>query len=191
MKFHAGTGYDNFNDFVSEEAIEYANNGDGVTYLVWNIFCGEDGVETRRGLVAYYTLAATSIPYEDRIRLDEEEAKLSGEEFDVQICGISALEIKLFAVNEKYQDVFYEYKGTELPVSAWIMRSIIDYANSLINTVLGFKAIFLHALPNAEKFYKNNGFHSVEKNMKPLHCVDSDYQAMYLSLREVYMNYDD
>lgn len=190
-EFCAGTGYDNFNDFVSEEAVEYANNGDGVTYLVWNIFCGEDDVEIKRDLVAYYTLAATSIPYIDRIRLDEEEAELLGKEFDIQTCGISALEIKLFAVNEKYQDVFYEYKGIELPVSAWVMRSIIDYANSLINMVLGFKAIFLHALPNAEKFYENNGFHPVEVNMKPLHCVDSDYQAMYLSLREVYMNYDD
>ena len=54
LKFNAGDGYDNFNGFVSEEAIEYANNGDGVTYLVWNIFCGEDGSETRRELVAYY-----------------------------------------------------------------------------------------------------------------------------------------
>lgn len=191
LKFNAGDGYDNFNGFVSEEAIEYANNGDGVTYLVWNIFCGEDGSETRRELVAYYTLSATSIPYIDRIRLDEDEAKKLGKEFDIQTCGISALEIKMFAVNEKYQDIFYKYEGTELPISAWVMRSIIDDANSLINTVLGFKALFLHALPNAEKFYENNGFHSVEKNMKPLHSVDSDYKAMYLSLRKVHMNYDD
>lgn len=191
LKFDAGNGYDNFNDFVSEEAIEYANNGDGVTYLVWNIFCGEDGSEVKRELVAYYTLAATSIPYVDRIRLDEEEAKISGKEFDIQTCGISALEIKMFAVNEKYQDTFYEYGGTELPVSAWVMRSIIDDANSMINTVLGFKALFLHALPNAEKFYENNGFHPVEENMQPLHSVDSDYKAMYLALKKVHMNYDD
>lgn len=71
------------------------------------------------------------------------------------------------------------------------MRSIIDYANTLICGVLGFKAIFLHALPNAERFYENNGFHPVEINMQPLYCVDSDYKAMYLSLREVYMNYDE
>ena len=136
-------------------------------------------------------MAATSIPYVDRIRLDEEEAKISGKEFDIQTCGISALEIKMFAVNEKYQDTFYEYEGIELPVSAWVMRSIIDEANSMINTVLGFKALFLHALPNAEKFYENNGFHPVKENMQPLHSVDSDYKAMYLSLRKVHMSYDD
>lgn len=191
LEFNAGDSYDNFNDFVAEEAEEYANNGDGVTYLVWNIFCGADGNEVKRELVAYYTLSATSIPYIDRIRLDEDEAKILGKEFDIQTCGISALEIKMFAVDKRYQDTFYEYKGTELPISAWVMRSIIDDANSLLNTVLGFKAIFLHALPNAEKFYENNGFHPVEKNMKPLHSVDSDYKAMYLSLRKVHMNYDD
>lgn len=190
LEFNAGKSYENFNDFVTQEAVDYADNGDGVTYLVWNVFYSEDGREVNRDLVAYYTLAATSIPYIDRIRLDDEEVKLTGKEFDIQICGISALEIKLFAVNEQYQDVFYEFNGTELPVSAWIIRSIIDYADSLIHTVLGFKAIFLHALPNAERFYENNGFHPVEMNMQPLHCVDSDYQAMYLSLRKVYMNYD-
>lgn len=189
--FNAGDGYDNFNDFVSKEAIEYANNGDGVTYLVWNIFCGEDESEIKRELVAYYTLAATSIPYIDRIRLDEDEAKILGKEFDTQTCGISALEIKMFAVNKKYQDTFYKYEGIELPISAWVMRKIIDHANSLIHTVLGFKAVFLHALPSAEKFYENNGFHPVEENMQPLHSVDSDYKAMYLALKEIHMTYED
>lgn len=42
---------------------------------------------------------------ESRIRLDEEEAKELGKEFDIEICGISAVEIKMFAVDKKYQDV--------------------------------------------------------------------------------------
>ena len=189
--FNAGTGYDNFNDFVNEEAIEYRDSGDGATYVVWNVFTGENGVEQRREVVAFYTLSATAIPYEDRIRLDKEEAELIGREFDSQICGISALEIKMFAVDEKYQDVFFEFDGEDLPISAWIIKSIIDDANDLINNVLGFKAIFWHSLPNAEDFYASNGFNQVEKNMQPLHCVDSEYIAMYLSLKEVHMNYDE
>lgn len=147
FEFHAGDHFENFNDFIAQDAIEYAENGDGVTYLVWNILYAENGMELK---------------------------------YDMQICGIPALEIKMFAVNEKYQDMFYEYGGLDLPISAWVMRSIIDYANTLICGVLGFKAIFLHALPNAERFYENNGFHPVEINMQPLHCVDSDYKAMYL-----------
>lgn len=189
--FHAGEGFWNFDDFVSGEAEEYAHNGEGTTHLVWNVFCDEKGQETRRELVAYYTLAATAIPYIDRIRLDEDEAKETGREYDIQTCGISALEIKMFAVNKDYQDKFYLFEETDLPISAWIIRNIVDHAESLIHTVLGFKALFLHALPNAEKFYENNGFHSMEKNMQPLHSVDSQYKAMYLALREVRMNFDD
>ena len=36
-----------------------------------------------------------------------------------------------------------------------------------------------------------NGFNPVEVNMQPLHCVDSEYTAMYLALKEVHMNYDE
>lgn len=110
-------------------------------------------------------------------------------QFDIEICGISAIEIKMFAVNEKYQDLFFEYDGESLPVSAWVMQSIIDYAQTLMDEVVGFKALFLHSVPEAEKFYKINGFNPMEINMQPLHCVDSDYTAMYLALKEVQMNY--
>lgn len=189
-KFNAGKGYENFNDFILEEAASYKNDGNGVTYVVWNVMYNDFEKEISREVVAYYTLAATAIPYEDRIRLDEEEAKELGKEFDIEICGISAVEVKMFAVDKKYQDVFYEYEGEDLPISAWIIRSIIDFADSLLNNVLGFKALFLHSLPNAEKFYISNGFNPMEINMQPLHCVDSDYKAMYLALKEVRMNYD-
>ena len=80
QKFNAGKGYENFNDFVVDEANDYKNIGDGVTYTVWNVFLDDLGKEEKRELVAYYTLAATSIPYEDRIRLDEEEAAEEGME---------------------------------------------------------------------------------------------------------------
>lgn len=189
-KFYAGSEYSNFNEFIIDEAIDYAKTGDGVTYVVWNVFCDEMGNEVKRDMVSFYTLAATAIPYEDRIRLDEEEAKKLGEEYDIEICGISAIEIKMFAVDESYQDVFFKYDGEDLPVSAWIMRNIIDFSYSLMNSVLGFKALFLHALPEAENFYRMNGFNSVEINMQPLHGVDSEYKAMYLALKEVHMNYD-
>lgn len=190
QSFNAGEGYENFNDFILEEADEYSDSGNGTTHIVWNVIYDENGIEQTREIVSFYTLAATAIPYEDRIRLDEDEAKELGEEFDSQICGIPALEIKMFAVDVKYQDLFYEYQGEDLPISAWIMRSIIDYANDLINNVVGFKAIFLHSLPDAEKFYLANKFNPMKINMQPLHGLDSEYTAMYLTLKEVHMNYD-
>ena len=190
-KFDAGKGYKNFNEFIVDDALEYRDNGNGVTYVVWNILYDELGKEAKREIVSYYTLAATAIPYEDRIRYDEEEAMEKGEKYNIEICGISAIEIKMFAVDVKYQDVFFEYDDEDLPISAWIMRNIIDFSNSLLDGVLGFKALFLHSLPEAEKFYLDNGFNPVEINMQPFHCIDSDYKAMYLTLKEVHMNYDE
>lgn len=189
--FNAGEEYVNFNEFIADDALQYRDEGNGVTYVVWNVICDDLNNEIQREIVSYYTLSATAIPYEDRIRVDEKEATETGNEFDIEICGISAIEIKMFAVSEKYQDVFYTYDGEDLPISAWVMRSIVDFAYSLLEGVLGVKALFLHSVPEAEKFYIANGFNPVEANMQPLHCVDSAYKAMYLSLKEVHMNYDD
>ncbi len=191
QKFDAGIEYKNFNEFILKEADDYKNSGDGVTYIVWNITYDNNSHEIDREIVAYYTLAATSIPYEDRIRLDKNEAIEKGQEFDIEICGISALEIKMFAVTKKYQDVFFEYDGENLPISAWIMKNIIDNANEISDSILAFKAIFLHSIPSAVNFYKRNGFNPVEINMQPLYCIDSEYSAMYLTLKEIHMNYDD
>ena len=191
QRFNAGKKYISFNDFIKKDAAEYRDMGEGVTYVVFDVQYDKEGKEIHRECIAYYTLSAISIPYEDRIRLDKEEAQETGREFDIQICGIPAIEIKMFAVDEKYQDVFYQYRDEKLPISAWIMRNIINYANSLLENVIGVKALFLHSVPEAEAFYVKNGFHFVEKNMKPLHCIDSEFTAMYLTLREVHMNYDD
>ena len=189
--FSAGTEYANFNEFLNDDAIEFKENGEGVTYVVWNVEYDENNEEIGRDIISFYTLAANAIPYEDRIRLDEEEARETGQDYDIEICGISVIEIKMFAVAERYQDFFFEYEGEDLPISAWIMRNIIDYANSLTNDVIGFKALFLHSLPEAEEFYIKNGFHELEKNMRPLHCVDSEYRGMYFSLKDIHMNYED
>ena len=191
LQFKAGIGYENFDSFLLKEAREYAENGDGVTYLVFNVLSDEYGSEVYRELVSYYTLSATAIPYIDRIRLDEEEVNQTGEKYSEEIWGISALEIKMFAVDEKYQDVFFEYEGEDLPVAAWIIRNIINETSVLMNRVVGFKALFLHAIPEAEKFYQKNGFNPMKINMQPLQSIDSEYTAMYLTLKEVYMNYEE
>ncbi len=68
MHFNAGSGYENFDDFVMEEAEEYSENGDGAAYLVFNVLYDENHHELSRELVSYYTLSATAIPYVDCIR---------------------------------------------------------------------------------------------------------------------------
>ena len=71
--FNAGSGYENFNDFIVSEASEYKNTGDGVSYVVWNILYDKDNIEIDRDIVSYYTLSATAIPKHDSISCDEEE----------------------------------------------------------------------------------------------------------------------
>lgn len=190
VSFHAGRRYKNFDDFLKYEAISYREEGNGVTHTVWNVLYDDNGEEISRDIVAYYTLAATSIPYEDRIRNDEAEYLKTGEEFNVEICGISAVEIKMFAIDSRYQDVFYTFAGEDLPVSAWVLRCIINYTTSLMNETLGFKALFLHSVPEAQSFYFKNGFRPIEINMQPFYCPEADLPSMYLTLREVHMNYD-
>ena len=50
--FNAGSGYENFNDFIVSEASEYKNTGDGVTYVVWNILYDKDNIEIDRDIVS-------------------------------------------------------------------------------------------------------------------------------------------
>ena len=169
LEFDAGTGYENFNDFIKEEASDYQNSGDGVTYVVWNVFYNEDDKEVSREIMGFYTLATGAIPYTDRIRLDEIEAKATGKEFDEQTCGLPIVEIKMFAISKKYQDVFYEYGDEIITISAWIMRNIILNIMSILDNVVGFKGIFLHSLPEAESFYLKMDLVYWKKICK--HCI--------------------
>lgn len=61
-EFHAGEGYENFDDFITDEAIDFQENGDGVTYVVWNVQYDANGDEVDRNIIAFYTLAVTAIP---------------------------------------------------------------------------------------------------------------------------------
>lgn len=191
LNFDAGEDYKNFNSFLTDDSLDLCDDGDGVTYLVWNVINEEEKQTITKDLVGYFTLSSTAIPYEDRIRLDDEEAKKFNKEFDITICGISALEIKMFALNKTYQDLFYEYDGVDMPISAWVLHSIIDYATQISSEIVGFKAIFLHSVEEAESFYSKNGFVYVPPNVKPLYSIDGEFKAMYLPIHEVYMNYDE
>ena len=182
--FDAGDENFSFNCFIKDEAKQCSKLGQGATYVVLNETLNINGVINKE-IISYYTLTSTAIPYEDKIKLDPEESGGCGEEYDIQVCGVPAVEMKMFAVSKNYQDVFYEYEGENLPIAAWILRRIVNYANSMITSIVGFQALFLHSVPEAENFYLKNGFRLIEENMKPLYCVDYDFKPMYLALREI------
>lgn len=70
------------------------------------------------------------------------------------------------------------------------MRNIVNHVEATISDVMGIKAIFLHAVPEAEDFYKKNSFTALLENMNPLECIDSEFTPMYMSLRDVIINYE-
>ncbi len=185
-QFDAGSENLSFNEFIHSDAENYTNAGDGVTYLVFNYIN-----DTDRELVAYFTLCSGAIPYTDRWKLPDDEREELGIEYDEKICGIPAIEIKMFAVSSKYQDVFFRYEGEEKPVAAWILSDIIHMALAIKDTLLGIKAIFLRSVPSAEEFYKKCGFDYILKPMNPFYCIDDEFKAMFIPFVKVNMHYEE
>lgn len=175
-----------FNSYISgNEAKEDIANGDGVTYLVFN-----QKSFFRKELVAFYTLLSTSIPFWSRIKLDEDEI-IDGNEYNNQLYGVNAVQIKMFAVDKKYQNKFFKLGEFDMPIAAWILRSIIDQIDDWSDSLMGIKAIFLHSAIDAENFYKRNGFDYTDEKQRPFDSEDYDLAPMFFQLREINIVYDE
>ena len=177
LAFNAGKDYIEFNDYIQQRtggcAIYDRNHGMGVTHLIWDNF--ENG---KRKIVAYFTLSTIAVPYDDgNFKTDEEKADLS------KYPPINGAEIKMFAVDESYQDSFYLYQGEDKPVSAWCLSYIIDFISNLSEEIISIQAIFLHAIENAQDFYYTNKFSYAPTIMKPLYSADSDFPIMWMPLK--------
>lgn len=181
--FNAGERNSTFTDFLFNEYQDYSEAGDGATYVIINTAGIRN--DNNPDIVGYFTISANAIPAISRVRDD-----LTGK-VDEETWGIPVMEIKLFAINELYQDVFYESEELKAPISAWCLLNLVDLANQFINTVMGFKALFLHSVPEAEEFYKRNGFIEIKENMIPLQEIDSEYTPLWMPLREIGIPYDE
>lgn len=71
------------------------------------------------------------------------------------------------------------------------LKSIINTVEEMSKTLIGCKAIFLHAVPKAVDFYLRNGFQFLMENMTPLYSFDAEFTPMFLTLYELHINYDD
>ena len=78
--------------------------------------------------------------------------------------------------------MFYISEGLGLPVSAWCLRYIVDYARDISTTIMGIQALYLHSVPSAESFYSANGFSYIPHLIHPLYSIDADFRMMWLSL---------
>ena len=74
-----------------------------------------------------------------------------------------AIEITLFAVDERYQDIKTE-DGCEC-LSAIIFYELLSYISYLTDEVIGATKVILYATPKAIPFYTKCGFGAFENNM--------------------------
>ena len=162
-----------FDDFIKEEAINDMISGDGVTYLIINEV-------NKREIVAYYTISSSSIHTIDRYDFEDED--VPQDEKREHFSPISAFLIKMFAVNEKYQDTYY---NDEL-VASLILKNIIFDLYDMSTSVVGAKRIILCAIEEAKKFYKLNNFKEFDDNYTLFDKIDAqDNYPMYLALHNV------
>lgn len=117
----------------SDEVFSDMETGDAVTYLVTHT----DNTKEKE-IVAYFSLAASSLPYYFR-DVDDEG---NGYTTDI-LCGISAIKITMFGVDVKYQNVFYKEGNEDKPIAAWIFEAIIGIIDEMARNTMGIKAIYL------------------------------------------------
>ena len=162
-----------FDDFIKKEAISDMVSGDGVTYLIVN-------EANKREIVAYYTISSSSIHSIDRYDFEDED--VPKDEKREHFSPISAFLIKMFAVNEKYQDTYY---NDEL-VASLILKNIIFDLYDMSTSVVGAKRIILCAVEKAKKFYKLNNFEEFDGKYTLFDKIDAqDNYPMYLALHKV------
>ena len=186
QRFDAGNGNKAFSFFLkNEEWKDCLYDREGVTFIVLDSLSNNE-----KKIVAYYTISMGVIPYTDRWLIPEEEREDLINQYDEKECGISAVEIKMFAVAKEYQDIFFVFEGKEQPVSAWILHEVLNRIQRISVKEISTKAVFLNAVPEAEKFYLNNGFDYVQPGMHAFYTNDSEYKTMYLPLTELRIHYD-
>lgn len=159
--------------FLQEDALKNNDNGSGVTYLVINKDFGS--------IIAYYTLGNSSLLYFDNNNI----SKIQKAD-ELKIRGLSALELKMFAVSNKYQDTLYHNDdGSEHLVSDIILGAVIGTAYEYSMKITGFKVLFLNSVPEAIHFYNRNSFVEIDKYISLYTEYCEGCKPMFLPLFDI------
>lgn len=95
-----------------------------------------------------------------------------------------AVEIKYFAMNDKYQDILFSNEQDDC-LSGCILSVIIGYIMNFTENYCGANKIILYSVPNAVNFYKRSGFKPFENYMlKSNERYLEDCTPMYFDLNE-------
>ena len=165
--FTAGENFSSFDEYLKSDnpgnARFDSSTGKGSTHVIFD-------ESNNHKVVAYFTLAGGVIPYDDG---NMEDTAISNYPY------VTAVELKMFAVSKEYQDCFMKNDDTGIPIAAWCLQYILAYLDYLSHNVIGFQVVYLHSVPTAEMFYRQNGFQDVTDKVSMLFSVDEDLKVMY------------
>jgi len=96
---------------------------------------------------------------------------------------IPAIEIKVFAVDQSYQNLRYSENDKDGVLSDKIMKRIINDIYDISQNTMNADFITLYSVEDAKKFYKRNGFTEYGKEMSQFHNnFNQTCLAMYMEL---------
>lgn len=136
-------GHPDFNDFLANDAVECANEGDGVTYVLVD----KDEYEEKKisAIFAFATIQSTALQYYETVNNEK-------------LYSISGVEIKYFAIAKKFhKQVAYlldDSKYYSTIFFEWLLADLYEMSTK----VIGFQAIFLRANETGEKLYRRKKF---------------------------------
>jgi hypothetical protein len=76
-----------------------------------------------------------------------------------------AVEIKMFAIDERYQHMPYSTDDEDGNLSDMLFSDVIGYIYAFTDNMCGADKVILYSVPNAESFYIRNGFKRFERFM--------------------------
>lgn len=140
-KFRCGN--DEIDKYLKEKALIDLNSGDGVTKVIID--------DSNNQIIAYYTLNCSAITS------NSHKKKYYS----------PAIEIKMFALNEIYQDnkIIYSEDDEEY-ICDLILSHIIKEIYDFTNETCGAKTVVLYSTDNAKHFYSRNSFECFEPYME-------------------------
>ncbi|MBR6923228.1 MAG: hypothetical protein IKH50_01685 [Oscillospiraceae bacterium] len=116
-----------------------------VTFIVKDV--NEDS------LICYYSLSCSGLALDHGI--------------GGKITIYPAVEIKMFAIDEKYQHTQFSEDPEEGNLSDYLFYDVISHIFKFTDEQCGADKIVLYSVPEALNFYSRNGFSTFEDYMKP------------------------
>ena len=134
-------GHPDFNEFLVDDAINFSDDGKGVTYIL--VDSNESENKKITSIFAFATIQTASLQFGD----DEERLR-----------SIPSVEIKYFAIAKRLQKQIAWTINRDKYYSTLFFEWLLSDLYYMSTAVVGFQALFLRANKRGEKLYRRKHF---------------------------------